>query len=153
VALRAVGIRPGVAVFEAAPTATARIVRNDCLVLRGIDAAGRVHTVAPPDGRCVTRGARWSVPWTEGLLRSVVLRAPAGVAERALGDWVCHAPRFAAHGFRSVELVWTAPWVERASGAEGVARNALVEWRCDPPRLERRLLQPSEADLQGRAGG
>lgn len=140
VALRAVGIRPGVAVFESATTPTTRIVRNDCIALRVRDAGGRVRTIAPPDDRCVTRGARLTIPWTEGLLRSVVLRAPPGVAEAALGDWACHAPRFAALAPAEVEIEWDAAWIDRASGAEGVERNALVRWRCAPPGvIERRI--------------
>jgi hypothetical protein len=153
VLLRAIAIRPGVAVFEASSQPTTRLVRNDCLRVRGIDATGRVAVVAPPEGRCVLGGVRAAVPWTEGLLRSLVLRAPAGVAEPALGDWVCHAPRFTASAFREVELVWTAPWVDRATGAEGVANDALVVWRCDPPALVQRVLQPSDAALRERPPG
>lgn len=127
-------------------------MRNDCIAVRGIDADGRAHVVAPPEGRCVTEGLRLSVTRTEGLLRSLVLRAPPGVAEAAIGDWVCHDARFAERELSEVELVWTAPWVDRATRAEGVERNALVVWRCDPPGIEQRVLQPSEADLRARSG-
>jgi hypothetical protein len=99
----------------------------------------------------VLDGVRAAVPWTEGLLRSVVLRAPPGVAEPALGDWICHAPRFAAERFVETELVWTAPWVDRATGAEGTANDALVVWRCDPPGLVQRVLAPTDDALRERA--
>jgi len=149
--LRAVGIRPGVAVFESSPEPTARIVRNDCIELDAVDAQGGRHRIAPP-GECATRGARLRIPWTEGLLRSVVLRAPPGVAEAALGDWVCHAPRFAAWSPRAMELVWREPWLDRRSRAEGIENVALLVWRCAPPGLAVRALHPTDAALGARRG-
>jgi len=148
-ALRFVGIRPGVAVFEASRAASQRIVRNDCIRVRGVDARGRAQVVAPPLDACVTHGVQLLVPWTEGMLRSLVLRAPPGVAEAAIGDWVCHAPRFASQGFRQVQLAWTAPWIDRSSGAEGVTSNARIVWRCDPPGLEQRVLGTGDAPAGG----
>jgi hypothetical protein len=109
----------------------------------GIEASGRAVRIAPP-GDCATRGLRLRVPWTEGMLRSLVLRTPPGVAEAAIGDWICHAPRFAAHAFREVTIAWTEPWVERATGVEGVTESAFVRWRCDPPGAVERVLGSRE---------
>jgi hypothetical protein len=124
------------------------VILADCLGVRGRDAQGRVRTVAPPGGRCVTEGARWTQPWIEGALRSVVLRAPPGLAEPAIGDWVCHGPRFREQGFAEVELLWTQPWLDPRSGAEGLANAALFVWRCEPPGLVRRVLRPSDDQVR-----
>ena len=148
IALRGVGIRPGVAVFEASVQSSHRVVRNDCIRVRSIDRAGRAVVLAPPGGDCVTEGARFAVPWSEGALRSLVLRAPAGVAEPAIGDWICHGPHWHDRDIAAVEVLWTEPWLEMASGAEGVDRVALFVWRCEPPGLVRRSLHPSEAEVQ-----
>jgi hypothetical protein len=116
--------------------------------VRARDAEGRIDVLAPPGGRCVTAGVRVVQPWLEGALRSLVLRAPPGVAEPALGDWICHGARFRARGFEAVELVWTQPWVELAGGAEGVANAAFVTWRCRPPGLIQRVPRPDDAQLR-----
>jgi hypothetical protein len=146
-ALRSLGIRPGVAVFEASVQRSDRVVRNDYIRVRSIDRSGRATRLAPP-GACETQGARFAVPWTEGAIRSLVLRAPAGVAEPAIGDWICHGPHWHGRDTAAVELLWTEPWLELASGVEGVDRVALFIWRCEPPGLARRSLHPSEAEVQ-----
>jgi len=152
-ALRAVGIHAGVNVFGGGRDDPRIVIRADCIRVRGRDADGRVRGVAPPGGDCVTQGARLVQPWIEGALRSLVLRAPAGLAEAAIGDWVCHGPRFRGDGFEEVELLWTQPWVDPRGGAEGVANAALFVWRCEPAGLVRRVLRPSEDQVRALGWG
>ena len=144
--LRAVGIRPGIAVFEAGRERTTRVVRNDCIRARGHPAGAPAVLVAPPDGHCHTRGFRWRLPWQEALLRSLLLRTRA--PEAVLGDWLCGADRSRTDPFERVDVLWTQPWVDLETGEEGVAHAAWFAWRCDPPGLEKRLLRPSEAELR-----
>jgi len=113
--LRAGAIQPGVAVFQTRRDDPPIVVR-DCIRLRGRDAGGAVHTLEPPDGECFVAGARWTQPWLEGGLRSLILRSPPGLAEPVIGDWVCHGPHWRARELREVELVWTQPWQDLQSG-------------------------------------
>jgi hypothetical protein len=148
-ALRAFGIRPGVAVFEAPLEATSRVVLADCIRVAGRDASGRDVVLAPPGDHCVVSGVRAGVPWTEGALRGLVLRAPAGLAEPLLGDWFCHGPHWRALGLRNVRVAWTQPWTDWTRDESGTTAAAIFEWRCAPPGLERRSLRPSDAELRG----
>ncbi len=147
IALRSLGIRAGVAVFETGRDDPRIVIRQDCIRLRGREANGRMIVLAPQDDHCVTEGVRVIVPWMEGALRTLVLRSPPGLAEPLIGDWVCHGPHWDAYDLREVELVWTQPWLDLVDGHEGIANAALVVWRCDPPGFVRRVLRPTDADL------
>jgi hypothetical protein len=145
--LRAFGIVPGLAVFETGYEDRV-LVRQDCIRVVARDISGDVRVLAPPDDRCVTRGVRVVVPWTEGGMRAWVLRAPPGVAEPALGDWVCRGPLWGSSDWSEVTVIWTQPWVELRSGREGVANAAYFVWRCDPPALVERVMRPSDAAMR-----
>lgn len=151
-ALRAFGIVPGLAVFETGYEDRV-LVRQDCIRVVARDTSGAVHVLAPPGDRCVTRGVRAVVPWTEGGMRAWVLRAPAGVAEPALGDWVCRGPLWGSPERAEVTVIWTQPWVELRSGREGVANAAYFVWRCEPPGLTTRVLRPTDAALRAVEAG
>lgn len=145
--LRAFGIVPGVAVFETGAEDRV-LVRQDCIRVVARDARGAVRVLAPPGDHCVTHGVRAVVPWTEGGMRAWVLRAPPGVAEPALGDWVCRGPLWGSPDWTEVNVIWTQPWVDLRSGREGVANAAYFVWRCEPPGLTERVLRPSDAALR-----
>ena len=150
VAMRAVGIHPGLAVFETGDRREV-LVRADCIRVSARDAGGRVVVLAPPGDHCVTEGIRLFVPWREGALRAVLLRAPPGVAEAAIGDWACRGPSWGSADREEVTVVWTQPWLDLRSRAEGIANAAYFVWRCDPARLVERVLRPTDAQLEALA--
>lgn len=153
--LRAIGIIPGNAVFETGYQDQV-LVRADCIRVVARDAQRRATVLAPPGDHCETEGVRLVVPWTEGALRAVILRSPAGVAEAAIGDWACHGPTWGSPSWRDVTVTWTQPYIELRSRTEGVANAAAFVWRCDPAGLVERLIRPTDADLRAldaRTGG
>jgi hypothetical protein len=153
--LRAVGIVPGLAVFETGYQDQV-LVRADCIRVVARDAQRRATVLAPPDDHCVTEGVRLVVPWTEGALRALILRSPTGVAEAAIGDWACHGPIWGSPAWQDVTVTWTQPYLDPRSRAEGVANAAAFVWRCDPAGLVERLIRPTDADLRAldaRTGG
>jgi hypothetical protein len=155
IALRAVGIIPGLAVFETGYQDKV-LIRSDCIRVLARDAQRRTTVLAPPDDHCVTEGVRLVVPWTEGALRALILRSPPGVAEAAIGDWVCHGPHWRAspsQGWQDVTVVWTQPYLDLRSREEGVANAAAFVWRCDPPGLMERLIRPTDAELRALEAG
>ena len=145
-ALQAVGIHAGLAVFETGYQDEV-LVRADCIRVSARDAQGRSVVLAPPGDRCVTQGVRLFVPWQEGALRAVMLRAPPGVAEAAIGDWACRGPVWGSPEWAEVTVVWTQPWLDLRSREEGVANAAYFRWRCEPAGLIERVLRPSDAQL------
>ncbi len=147
IALRAVGIIPGLAVFETGYDDHG-LVRADCIRVSARDATGRSSVLAPPGDHCVTEGVRLFVPWTEGGLRAWILRSPPRVAEAAIGDWVCHGPHWGAPAWRDVTVVWTQPYLDLRSHEEGVANAAFFVWSCDPPGLTQRVMRPTDAELR-----
>ena len=153
--LRAVGIVPGLAVFETGYQDQV-LVRADCIRVVARDAQRRATVLAPPGDHCVTEGVRLIVPWTEGALRALILRSPPGVAEAAIGDWACHGPSWGSTAWQDVTVTWTQPHLDLRSRAEGVANAAAFVWRCDPAGLVERWIRPSDADLralEARTGG
>ncbi len=154
IALHAVGIHAGMAVFETGYQ-DRLLVRADCIRVSARDAHGRTTVLAPPGDRCVTQGVRLFVPWTEGALRAVTLRAPPGVAEAAIGDWACRGPLWGSPDWQEVTVSWKQPWLDLHSRAEGVANAAYFVWRCEPAGLVERVLRPTDAQLaalEARAG-
>jgi hypothetical protein len=149
-AMNAVGIHAGLAVFETGYQ-DAVLVRADCIRVRARDAAGRTAVLAPPDDHCVTEGVRLFVPWQEGALRALMLRAPPGVAEAAIGDWACRGPAWGSPEWEEVAVVWTQPWLDLRSGDEGVANAAYFRWRCEPAELVERVLRPTDTQLEALA--
>lgn len=147
--LRAVGIQPGLAVFETGYGEHEGVmVLADCIRVVARDADGRSTVLAPPGDHCVTSGSRLVVPWEEGALRAVVLRAPPGVAEPAIGAWACRGPHWGSSAWREVTVTWTQPWKNLRSGEQGVTNAAYFVWRCEPPDLVRRVLRPTDAELR-----
>lgn len=146
-ALRTIGIKPGLAVFETGYEDRV-LVLQDCIRVLARDEHGRTTVLAPPGDVCVTKGARAVVPWTEGGLRSWILRTPPGVAEPALGDWICRGPLWGSPDWNEVAVIWTQPWIELRSDRKGVANAAYFVWRCEPPGLVERVLRPTDAALR-----
>lgn len=145
--LRSLGIRPGVAVFEAGREPGRRVTRNDCVRVRGFPVdGGAPQLLHPPDGHCFTEGTRWSLPWQEGLLRSLLLRSPA--PEAAIGDWACHGPRHGGAGYERIDVLWSQPWVDLGTGEEGIWYAAWFVWRYEPAGLLSHALRPTEDDLR-----
>lgn len=146
-AMKSIGIHAGLGVF-ATGYQDKVLVRADCIRVVARDAQGNATVLAPPGDHCVTEGVRLTVPWTEGALRAVTLRAPPGVAEAAIGDWACRGPSWGSPAFEQVTVVWTQPWIDLRSRAEGVANAAYFIWRCDPAGLVDRVLRPTDAQLE-----
>lgn len=151
-AMKSIGIHAGLAVF-ATGYHDKVLVRADCIRVRARDAQGNTTELAPPGDRCVTEGVRLVVPWTEGALRAVTLRAPPGVAEAAIGDWACRGPAWGSPAFEQVTVSWTQPWIDLRSRQEGVANAAYFIWRCDPAELVERVLRPTDAQLEALESG
>jgi len=150
--LRKVGLRGGITVFLPPRQRVVRVLRNDCIYVRGVRADGSPRWILPPDGRCVLTGLRPSLPTLEWMTRSVLTGGeaslPQTLRQAALGDFFCHGPGFATEGFVRVEILWLQPRFHIDTGAPSEDRLLLQRWRCDPPGLEEERIPPSAEEAR-----
>jgi hypothetical protein len=150
--LRRLAIRGGISVFEPPRERITDVLRNDCILVRGIAATGEASWLQPAGGRCVTEGFRPAIPDLEWMLRSLLTGGegyqPPSVLEAAIGDFFCHAPPWRERRLAEVELVWTQPRFQIDTGAATTDLLLLFRWRCDPPGLISERLPPDEAGVR-----
>jgi hypothetical protein len=151
--LGTVAIRGGMAVFEPAPPRIVRVQRNDCFRVLGLVEGRPPVRLHPRDGTCFTRGVRLRIPPEAWMLRSLHLRTPAPLGQAVVGDRYCHPDGAAAPRFDEIEVLWTQPFFEIETGAEGRVHPILYRWRCRPPALVFERRGPSDAEVERSSAG
>lgn len=154
--LRLVAIRGGIAVFEPPRERIVKVLRNDCIYVRGIDAAGRAHWLQPADGRCTTTGLRLTLPDLEWMLRSLLTGGEGfhaiATQQAVIGDFFCHAPPWRAHGLQQIELLWVQPRFDIDTGEESTEPVFEFRWRCAPPGVTSEAKPPTPAAVRAFLG-
>ncbi len=147
-ALRKVGIVAGVPVYEPPRQRIVRLELNDCIRVRGFDRQGRAEVLAPPGGACFTSGVRFTIPWPELALRSLLLRSTKPTNQAAIGDYFCHGRRFRERRFAEIEVFWWVPWRDLRSGETGRTPVFVYRWQCRPAHILWERTGPSEDELR-----
>ena len=154
--LRLFAVRGGIAVFEPPRERVVKVLRNDCIYVRGLDAAGRSHWLQPTDGRCTLTGLRLSIPDVEWMLRSLLTGGEGfhavATQEAVVGDFFCHAPPWRELGLREIELLWVQPRFDIDTGEERTEPVFAFRWRCEPPGVMSEANPPSEAAVRAFLG-
>lgn len=150
--LRRFAIRGGISVFLPPAERVVDVLRNDCIVVRGLRNGTAPEFLQPPDGRCITSGVRIGVPQVEWMVRSILTGGEASLVEiqrqAVVGDFFCFAPPWRERRFDEVDLAWTQPAFDIDTGEERTTNLLYFRWRCAPPDLVTDLRAPSDEALR-----